>query len=249
MKDKSPLLIPLAFGLLLFAAALFMLPGSLGFSGANWRNASSGGPGNSDRLAGQNGNPSPPDTTTAAPGGGAGDPSAALMAELLRDLSNPEARKGEAVLTFESAEALKRFLARASQSGLKVLGTISSLNAVRVGFDDLTALRNDMRANPGDYTDAGGNFYVHIPGVPAAENRPTQAEVGFGDGALAFMGVRGDNSSWGKGVTIAILDSGVDALGTFGNRLRAIDIGQGLGGTGEVDGHGTAVSVFTFNST
>jgi hypothetical protein len=248
MKDKSPLLIPLAFGLLLFAAALFMLPGSLGFSGANWRNASSGGPGNSDRLAGQNANPTPTDGPTAAPGGGAGDPSAALMAELLRDLSNPEARKGEAVLTFESAEALQRFLARAGQSGLKVLGSISSLNAVRVGFDDLTALRNDMRANAGDYTDAGGNFYVHIPGVPAAENRPTQAEVGFGDGALAFMGVRGDNSSWGKGVTIAILDSGVDALGTFGNRLRAIDIGQGLGGTGEVDGHGTAVAALAAGS-
>ena len=243
MKDRSSLLVPIAFGLVLFAVALFLLPGSLGLGGAGGRSGAGGDPGNADRLAGRQTDESGEEMPrTAAPGGAADDPSSGLFADLLRDLSSPEARKGEAILTFASEEAMRRFLARADKAGLRVLGSIGSLNAVRVGFDDVAALRQDMRANAGDYSDAGGNFYVHIPTVPPVEDRPAQAEMGFGDGALAFMGVRGDHSTWGRGVTIAVLDSGVAAHSTFGNRVRALDIGQGVLGAADVDGHGTAVA-------
>ena len=248
MKDRTQLFIPLAFGLGLLAVALLLLPGTLGQGNGFWQSRPAGGPGNDERLAGRQGNDGGSLDSAHGPGGTPADPSAALMADLLRDLANPEARQGEAILTFTSAEALQRFLARAGKSGLTVLGSIDDMLTARVKFADLAALRDDMRANPGDYQDAGGNYYVHIPGVPAPEDRPAQAEVGFGDGALAFMGVRGDHSQWGKGVTIAVLDSGVEAHTTFGNRLRVLDIGQGTKGSADVDGHGTAVAALAAGS-
>jgi hypothetical protein len=56
--------------------------------------------------------------------------------------------------------------------------------------------------------------------------------------------VKGDFSNWGKGVTVAILDSGVAPHNAFANgRVRSIDIGQGvLPGTLDSDGHATAVA-------
>jgi hypothetical protein len=63
------------------------------------------------------------------------------------------------------------------------------------------------------------------------------------DTLLATLGVTTDNSNWGRGVTIAVLDSGALPDATLGGgRLRYLDIG--LGYTGPVDEslHGTAVA-------
>ena len=66
----------------------------------------------------------------------------------------------------------------------------------------------------------------------------------MGNDSLAFLGVNGEHSQWGRGTTIAILDTGVAADVTFGTgRLRALDVGLGVTpGTGGEDGHGTAVA-------
>jgi hypothetical protein len=61
---------------------------------------------------------------------------------------------------------------------------------------------------------------------------------------LSFLGAAGDRSQWGRGITIAVLDSGVVPDSTFGRgRLQYLDIGLGTAaGTGPEDGHGTAVA-------
>lgn len=230
------LIIPLACGLLLLAGLLLMLPGSL-LDGMRSDRAK-GGSGGDERIARGRGE----EVDTSIPSA-AIDKASDLLASLLLMMSSKEAKPNEAILTFKDAAAMKAFLARADAEGLKVLGTLDKMNAVRVGFDDLRNLRDELLNHAGDYSGYGANYYVYIPDVPAAENRPQQSEVGFGDGALGFMGVKGDFSNWGKGVTVAVLDSGVTAHPAFANgRVRSIDIGEGLTGSLDGDGHATAVA-------
>jgi hypothetical protein len=236
MKERMPFAMPIVGGLVLLALVLFVLPDSL-FSGFGI-SRHTGGVSESERVAGSV-------KTEDETGSGLAtfDPLAAQWAALMARLGSKNARPNETLLSFDSAEAMKAFLDRADEAGLKILGKIDALNMVRVGYDDLNDLRDDMRAHPGDYAGAGPNYLVQIPTVPSLENRPEQREVGFDDGALAFMGVKGDISTWGKGVTIAILDTGVTAHPAFTNgRVTSIDIGMGLTGTSDADGHGTAVA-------
>ncbi len=238
MKEKTPLLVPIAIGLILLAVLLFMLPDSI-FGGFGRHGLGRGGSGDDERLAGKGQAAEEVDRAVET----VRDPSADLLAALLMKLSGSEVKPNEAILKFKDAGALKDFLARADQAGLKVLGTLDKLNMVRVGYDDLRNLRDELRDHAGDYDGYGANYYVHIPDVPDPENRPQQQEVPFGENMLAFMGVKGNFSTWGKGVTIAILDSGISSHAAFAaGRVRSIDIGMGLTGTSESDGHATAVA-------
>ena len=228
-------------GLLLVALLLWLLPSGV-LGDWSWRNRlfSGGIPGEP---------PKPSQERKNSGGGGSnGDPRAdeaanRLLAALIASLSSKEALQNEALLTFKTEEAYRRFLARANAAGLNILGSIDGLRTARVAFDSLDALRNELRDHSGDYDQVGANYYVHVPGTPTAEERAAQQLVGFGDGMLASLGVNGDISQWGKGVQIAILDSGVSGDPTFGSgRVKYLDIGFGILGTGEGDGHGTAVA-------
>lgn len=90
----------------------------------------------------------------------------------------------------------------------------------------------------------GANFYINVPQTPSKENRAAQSLVPLGNAMQGFLGVTGDHSTWGRGVTIAILDSGVITDNTFGQGcLQHLDIGLGTAaGTGPEDGHGTDVA-------
>ena len=167
-----------------------------------------------------------------------------LLAKLEGQLAQRDARKRESVLTFKDADAYRKFLARAQQSGLTVLGKLDAFNTVRVGFDSLSTLQGDLLQNAADYQDATANFYIQIPHAPPAEERAAVNQVPFGNRMLNFLGVAGDTSQWGQGVTVAVLDSGVMPDSTFGQgRIRYLDIGLGTtAGNGTEDGHGTAVA-------
>ncbi len=167
-----------------------------------------------------------------------------ILSLLKRRLEVEGAMDHEALLTFKTEQAYRDFLARAAASGLKVLDQMDGFRMVRVGYDELGALQRDLLANAADYGDVGANYNAYFPSTPEKEDRAAQNEVAFGDNMLPFLGVTGDHSQWGKGVTIAVLDSGVAADATFGSlgRVRYLDIGQGLLGNGEGDGHGTAVA-------
>ncbi len=172
----------------------------------------------------------------------------ALLASLQRLLARAiDARDHEALLTFKDADAYRRFLARAKAAGLTILGEMPGLRTLRVRYASLDALRAELTQNAADYAGLSANTLIAIPAgpaTPAREDRAAVTQIPFGNTALAFLGVPAEHSTWGRGVTIAILDTGVMPDTTFGNgRLRTLDIGLGTtAGRGEDDGHGTAVA-------
>lgn len=167
-----------------------------------------------------------------------------LKTQLERRLDQKDARSLEAVLTFKSEEAYRKFLARAEKTGLKLRGQLDALRTVQVGYDSLDPLFDDMTGNASDYQSTDANYLVQVPGTPTAEDRSKVSQVPLGNTSLSFLGVVGDHSQWGSGVTIAVLDTGVAPDPTLaGRRVQYLDIGMGIvPGTGQDDGHATAVA-------
>jgi hypothetical protein len=168
----------------------------------------------------------------------------AALSALLRASVRGEARPDEAVLAFADDPALRRFLAHAAGARFAVTGQIPALRALRVRFEDPADLEPALRSAGVDPESLGANFLVTLPHPPAREARLPVDQVPFGNGALAFLGAAGDRSTWGRGTTIAVLDTGVAPDATFGQgRLRSLDLGHGTSpGRAESDGHGTAVA-------
>lgn len=141
----------------------------------------------------------------------------------------------ERLIRFGSDEAYRRFLANLDGSGLRLLGQIDGLRALRVGYDDLRDLEDLL----GDDDDSSANYYVAIPPLPDVSAQPGAA--GFGTTLLDWLGITGDTSALGSGVRIAVLDTGVANHGTFSSAIREIDL-VSQDGTVPLNGHGTAVS-------
>jgi hypothetical protein len=168
----------------------------------------------------------------------------ASLARLDAILVSRDARPNEATLTFKDDAAYRRFLARAQAQDLTIIDQLDALRSVRVRYDRIYALKRDLAQNAADYADAAANYFLRIPEKPAKATRADITEVPLRNNTLAFLGATGDRSNWGRGVTVAILDSGVSALDpTFTGRVRTLDVGAGSlpGTTGEA-GHGTAVA-------
>lgn len=163
---------------------------------------------------------------------------------LQRRLEHPRGRVKEAVAIFADDEAYRRFLARARAAGFVVLDESAALRAVRVRYDTIAAVQEDIFAHVRDYEEIGANTYVDRPKRPDSAWIEAGALAPVGDALLDVLGVSTDRSTWGRGVTIAVLDSGVIQDATFGaGRLRSLDIGRGIApGNGDDEGHGTAVA-------
>ncbi len=191
-----------------------------------------------------------PVASTAAPSAITSAPAAPrlalapLLAALRRALARGDARADEAVLTFKDAAALQRFVARASAAGLQVIARLDPLRTVRVRFDSLDAFARELTAAAADLDALSANNLFAIPQPPAREARPDLDQVPFRNETLAYLGATGDRSTWGRGVLIAILDTGIARDATFGSaRLQFLDLGLGVTpGNGSGDGHGTGVA-------
>ncbi|MDA1004897.1 MAG: S8 family serine peptidase [Verrucomicrobia bacterium] len=140
----------------------------------------------------------------------------------------------ERLIRFATEEDYRRFLASLDGSGLRLLGRIDQLRAVRLGFDKLSDLDGLL-----DGAEQFSNFYVTVPDYPDVAAQA--GSLGFGDQLLAWLGVTTDNSTWGKGIKIAILDTGVGSHRALPDGILQID----LVSDGELiplNGHGTAVA-------
>jgi hypothetical protein len=189
--------------------------------------------------------PAPPDPVTPSPGPLVLNAATrAMLTELARVIAAGDAREREALFAFKDDASLQRFLDRAAKAGLTILGRLDALRAVRVGFGSANSLRQELLENSADYTNIAANNLIGIPQPPAKQDRPNVDQVPFGNDALSFLGANGEHEAWGRGVTIAVLDTGVSGDATFGlGRVRALDIGFGTTpGNGAEDGHGTAVA-------
>jgi subtilisin family serine protease len=176
---------------------------------------------------------------TPAPVGTPPSPSkTALRAKIDFDLDAIalDAIAGERVVTFDSDEAMRRFLAALEGSGIRLLGSLPRLRAVRVGFDDLAALLAllDDEAQPGMI------YPVYVPTPPSPDAQA--GAVGIGARLLEILGIRGDHSLWGKGVTVAVLDTGVASHPAFADTLRKLSLVPDPSNPADLNGHGTAVA-------
>lgn len=167
---------------------------------------------------------------------------ARLSQKLSTRLTRADTRAHEAVLLFKTADGYRRFLARAAQVGVIVVGQIDALNVVRVRVRAYDTFAADLLARAADYGGISANTFVSMPPPPA--ERLTGPQYAIGNQLLATLGVSAgtDTSAWGRGVTIAVLDGGAVPDPTLGARLRYLDIGLGYAGTGASGLHGTAVA-------
>lgn len=145
------------------------------------------------------------------------------------------AQRGQRIVVFKNQAALENFLKRAGDK-VRLMGRLDALNALRVGFpnpDDLTWLLDGE-------AEASFVFPVDIP-VPG-EGAAQPGAVALGDGLLDWLGITGDNSTWGSGVRIAVLDTGVVSSSAFGSKISWINLVDLPFDLSKQNGHGTAVA-------
>jgi len=148
----------------------------------------------------------------------------------------------ELVLSFEDENAYQRFIAKAEQEGISILARNGTLKSLRVRFDNDRA-NERIRALAGDDANIDPNYLVAVPTIPQPSLTGI-ANQAFENQALDWLGVPRDNESWGEGITIAILDTGVTEHPIFDGktieRISLVDVAENP--DSEYDGHGTAIA-------
>lgn len=110
---------------------------------------------------------------------------------------------GQRVLVFQTKEQLEAFLQKANARGISVLGRIDQLNALRVA-----AL--DPRSLAGLSDDEVKQSLIFPVSVPDPKPVGVQADaVALGSHLTDWLNISGDRSTWGNGVKVAVLDTGV----------------------------------------
>jgi hypothetical protein len=117
---------------------------------------------------------------------------------------------GEFLLRFPSLEAYEAFLAEARRQGVTVLGFDPRLRTVRLAGEpaDFGPWYDQYAEDAEPFV----NVPVTIPRFPDDGAAPEFGNGGsgaqaYGNSALAAMGVDPDNSLWGGGVLVAVLDT------------------------------------------
>lgn len=155
-------------------------------------------------------------------------------------LETPGALSGEAILKFASAARI----AALKEAGLvDILWADERLGTARIAVSDLRSLATILNSLPPDSVEVEPNYRAWLPGLPREDPGATDTENAggreeFRDNLMAAIGADQDRGDWGRGVTVALLDSGVATHRTFnGVDLQAVDLGNG-----EItQGHGTAM--------
>lgn len=244
-EDRSALAwlaVPMTFGILLLGVLLWMGFSSWSHSDRHAQLSGAGGPVLPHLQGGAASaeEVEPPLPPSAEPGLSEEEINAWLDELLRRKVQGVGAIENEAILRFKSREAYEDFLRRAGSVGLKVLGQLDDFLSVRIGYADIEALRHELLANGENLEDVGANFLVRIPGVPEAEERTEGGVQPFGDSLLPALGITADNSTWGQGVKVAVLDAGLTNHPVFANtkveHLDLVNDGQPFNGHGDAMG-------------
>jgi thermitase len=175
-------------------------------------------------------------------------PAAAIKDSWQGVLADLEKARGavpsELLLEFHSAAAMAEFLQRLTQAGIRVLARRDDLLLARVGFGGrAAALAAELSRGGGSVSRATPNYQVWVPGMgqapqPDPNNAGGQSPVG--ERALEMIGVAGQRSDWGRGVRVAVLDSGVLAHDSLKN---VSVLHEDFVRDGQVfHGHGTAMA-------
>jgi hypothetical protein len=148
---------------------------------------------------------------------------------------------GQRIIAFKDRESMERFLAGMGD-GLSVLGRLDKLNALLVGFGD----ESDLLGMLDGSEETSYNFPVNIPEFngPGVQD----GAVALRNGLLKWLGVTGDNSLWGTGVKIAILDTGIADHVAFAKAIQRINLVALPTDASLLNGHGTSVASLIFSN-
>ena len=148
----------------------------------------------------------------------------------------------EYILSFYSDSDREKFIRLAESMGAEILDRMVLGNSIRLKADANTLRKlRDQAPISVDFT---RNREMNNPNLPLLNPEAPQGTYNiFGNGVLAWMGVN-DNAQWGKGVKIAILDSGINNHPALANsNISLLDM---LGGNGYDlaigHAHGTSVA-------
>lgn len=143
--------------------------------------------------------------------------------------------RGQRTLQFSSREAMDDFLRRASGK-IRIMDRIDGLNALRIGFDDSNLLAGLL-----DGTEQMGMIYPAYTPDPTGGGTVQANAVPLGRNLPAWLGLDAFDPTLGKGIKIAILDTGVVPHPAYGDVKNYI-LTQAPENFADWNGHGTAAA-------
>ncbi|MEC8907138.1 MAG: S8 family serine peptidase [Verrucomicrobiota bacterium] len=169
-----------------------------------------------------------------------------LLAALAADSS---ALRNEVILRFTNEVDYNDFLKVLSDRNLRLLGSSDRFMSMRIGFENYGDLFGELaNLDPSGY-ELETNFLVSLPGQPGTGDSPGAGEgaIPFGRDALKFIGIGEGNLEFGKGIKVAVIDSGIQEHETFsGKNILEYDLVRDVNGNlvpiDSDNGHGTAVA-------
>jgi len=151
------------------------------------------------------------------------------------------ALRNQRAIVFKDEAAMQAFLVKLGDK-VKLLGQIDKLHTLLVGFKN----PSDLDALLDGEEELSMIFPVNIPSF---ENvGPQDGAVALENNLLKWLGVDSDNSLWGKGITIAILDTGIADHIAFKNAIQRINLVPLPSDQSTLNGHGTAVASVIFSN-
>lgn len=165
-----------------------------------------------------------------------------ILRDEFRDGSTVEifasSSQDEVILRFPSEETYGEFLFALAGSKIQLVDQLDPLRAVRLAYDEWADLANLLD---------GENIFAYdsLPAVPApgpVRGSGQAGLIGFNDGLLGWLGVDSDNSLWGAGVRIAVLDTGIVPHPALPGLSQSIAITPFPEDLAKTNGHGTAVA-------
>ena len=141
---------------------------------------------------------------------------------------------GERILRFEDAQAYADYLAALDQAGYQPMSRIDALHAVRVSREAADQVNPDRFGGEADFS-----YRVEVP-TPPTELDPALLSRLRPYGVSAYAIAGGSIEGEGRGITVAVLDSGIDTHPLLDQTtITELD----YTGAGRADStHGTAVA-------
>jgi thermitase len=164
-----------------------------------------------------------------------------LLRRILELAHTPGAAPDELLIRFARPADLEAFRARAARAGVELLPTDSRLLTARARVGDGQALAGALAG--GGFDGVGPNYLAWVPALPRMPEADPDNAGGarpFGSSGLEAIGAGRNRNDWGRGVTVAVLDTGItDHPQLEGVRLSRSDLVQ----DGQpINGHGTAMA-------
>lgn len=163
-----------------------------------------------------------------------------IMAQAKKLLESPTAVPNEALLSFKTKGELAMFLRHASKYGLKLIGTIDALNTARVGYEKIGQLRDYLASAGANAPGLDANYWASVPKLPKSDPTNQGGTAPMDDQLLQSLNASGDRTAWGKGITVAVLDTGVKNHPTFAEgQVTHVDL---VNDGSPMHSHGTSVA-------